>query len=168
MLEIRKSKCHPNTPIGTDGAHCAPRYAPLARTAGTGTGAPRLRRCAVHRGTGRQAVPPIRVQALRAVPCAGTRCAPVPCVLWSVCVYYLCEDSEYRMCVRADQGHCAADYSPLYSYSLPRAPRSLRAPSVTHVAVSRSHLLREQNSTTTIYKHILEYYLDFTVKGTRV
>jgi hypothetical protein len=82
MLEIRKSKCHPNTPIGTDGAHCAPRYGPPARTAGTGTGAPRLRRCAVHRGTGRRSVPPIRVQALRAVPCAGTRCAPVPCVLW--------------------------------------------------------------------------------------
>ena len=40
------------------------------------------RRCAVHRGTGHRPVPPVQVQALRALPCRGTRCAPVPCVLW--------------------------------------------------------------------------------------
>ena len=42
------------------------------------------RRCTVHHGTGLRSVPPVRVQALRALPRAGARCAPAPCVVWVV------------------------------------------------------------------------------------
>ena len=52
-------------------------------TDGTGAAVPWYRRCTVHHGTGLRPVPPVRVQALRAYRHAGTRCAPVPCVLWA-------------------------------------------------------------------------------------
>ena len=54
---------------------------PTVRT-NYGAAVPWYRRCTVHHGTGLRPVPPVRVQALRAYRHAGTRCAPVPCVLW--------------------------------------------------------------------------------------
>jgi len=60
------------------------------------------RRCTVHHGTGLRSVPPVRVQALRALPRAGARCAPAPCVVWPpTCRHHRCQDAVVETALQA-------------------------------------------------------------------